>query len=446
MSKRNLGTQEAVELNILQILKLLLAKWWLVALCCLVMAGSAFGVSKYLMKPEYEASVLFHVNNLSFAEDNRFSNGDMDASKSLVQTYMVILNAHQTLDHLIEQAEVDLTAGQVSEMLSAKAVKRTEMLRITVTGTDPQDVGRLAQAIAVEFPKRVEQILVGSRATLAENPRVPTRPSGPNAKRNMVSAGLSGFVLGCSLVLLRAMFDVTLRREEQLTELLDYPLLARIPEHSGDENSRGIVGNRLKTQGQEGYKTLRTGLEYVLPQKKDARVVGMSSAMVVEGKTTSAANLAFSLSQLDRRVLLLECDLRRPSLHEKLPLFGGPGLSEYLCGQAALAEVVRLCTLRGGSFHVIRAGRVPPNPSELLNAKRMENLIKLLRQEYDDIILDLPPVGEVSDALTAAKYTDGMLLVVRRNYCNSLLLRAAVRQFEEMQAKILGIVLNCAEK
>lgn len=446
MSKRNPGTQEAVELNILQILKLLLAKWWLVALCCLVMAGSAFGVSKYLMKPEYKASVLFYVNNLSFAEDNRVSGGDMDASKSLVQTYMVILNTRQTLDQLIEQADVDLTADQVSEMLSAKAVKRTEMLRITVTGTDARTVGRLAQAIAAEFPGRVERILVGSRASLAEEPRIPTRPSGPSAKRNMVSAGLSGVVLGCSLVLLRAMFDVTLRREEQLTEILDYPLLARIPEHAGDENSRGMVGKRLKSRGQEGYKTLRTGLEYVLPQKKGARVVGMSSAMAGEGKSTSAANLAFALSQLDRRVLLLECDLRRPSLHEKLPLFNGPGLSEYLCGQAALEEVVSLCTLRGGSFHVVRAGRVPPNPSELLNSGRMENLIKLLRREYDDIILDLPPVGEVSDALTAAKYTDGMLLVVRRNYCDSLRLRAAVRQFEDLQAKILGIVLNCAEK
>jgi len=445
MNKHNPGTNEAVELNILQILKLLLGKWWLVASCCVLVAGVCFGVSKYLLEPKYEASVMFYVNNLSFAEDNRLSGSDVDASKSLVETYRVILSTRQMLDELIEQAEVDLSAEQVEEMISAAAVDRTGMLQVNVTGPDAETVYRLARAIGEGFPGKVEQILTGSGASLAEPARMPYRPSSPNVLRNTVSGALFGFVLGCSLILLRALFDVTLRREKQLTELLDYPLLARIPEHAGDGGGRSMVGQRLKNQDQEGYKTLRTGLEYALAHVEGSRAVGVSSAMAGEGKSTSAANLAFVLSQLNRRVVLLECDLRRPSLHEKLPLSDGPGLSEYLCGQAALEDVIRPCTLRGGSFFTVRAGRVPPNPSELLNSRRMETLIQQLRKEYDDIILDLPPVGEVSDALNAARYTDGTVLVVRRNYCNSLRLRAAVRQFEALEARILGIVLNCAE-
>lgn len=445
MNRQNPGSAEAVELNIVQILKLLLRRWRVIVLCTLLLAGAAFGASRYLMVPKYEASVLFYVNNLSFAEDDRISGSDMDASKSLVQTYMVILSTRQTLDQVIRQATVDLTADQVEEMLSAEAVEQTELLKVTVTGTDAATVGRLAQAIGTVFPERVGQIITGSYTSLAEPARMPTKPSSPNVTRNTVSGGLSGFVLGCSLVLLQAMFDVVLRREKDLAELLDYPLLARVPEQSGDARGRSVVGHRLKPQGQEAYKTLRTGLEYALAHVEGARVVGVTSAMAGEGKSTSAANLAYAVSQLDRRVLLMECDLRRPSLHEKLSLSDGPGLSEYLSGQADLDTVLRLCTLRGGSFWAVRAGRVPPNPSELLDSRRMEELIEGLRRKFDYIILDLPPVGEVSDALTTAKYTDGTLLVVRRNYCSSLRLRAAARQFEAVEARILGTLFNCAE-
>lgn len=445
MKKHNPDTNEAVELNILQILTLLLRKWWLVVLCCLFIAGSCFGVSKYLLVPKYESSVLIYVNNLSFAEDNRLSGSDIDASQSLVETYMVILNTHQMLSQLISQAEVELSVEQVGDMISASTVKGTGMLRVKVTGTDAETVYRLAQAIGTEFPGKVEQILTGSGAALAEPARMPYRPISPNVMRNTVSGAMSGFVMGCSLLLLYAMFDLTLRREEQLTEILNYPVLARIPEHASDGTGRNMVGQRLSPKGQEGYKTLRTSLEYALAHAKGSRVVSVSSAMAGEGKSTSAANLAFALSQLNRRVLLLECDLRRPSLHEKLPLSAGPGLSEYLCGQAVLEDVIRLCDLRDGSFFAVRAGRVPPNPSELLNSQRMEELIRQLRRDFDDIILDLPPVGEVSDALNVAQYSDGTVLVVRRNYCNTQRLRAAVRQFEDLDARILGVVLNCAE-
>ena len=446
MNKHDPGTNEAVELNINRILKLVLGKWWLVLLCAVVTAGACFGVSKYILKPKYEASVMIYINNLSFAEDNRLSGSDIEASKSLVDTYVVLLDTRQMLDQLISQAGVDLTARQVETMISTTTVDRTGMLKIKVTGGDPQTVYHLAQAIGTVFPRQVEKILMGSAASLAEPARLPVQPSSPNVMRNTVSGALCGFVLACSLILLQSLFDVTVRGEKQLAELLDYPLLARIPEHTGDSNGRNMVGPRLKPREQEGYKTLRTALGFALPQIQGARVVGVSSAMAGEGKSTSAANLAFALSQLDRRVLLLECDLRRPSLHEKLPLSQGPGLSEYLCGQAAPEDVIRLCDLRGGRFSVARAGRVPPNPSELLNSQRMEEMIHRLRREYDDIILDLPPVGEVGDALSVARYTDGTVLVVRRNYCDSLRLRAAVRQFEAVKARILGVVLNCAGK
>jgi capsular exopolysaccharide synthesis family protein len=195
----------------------------------------------------------------------------------------------------------------------------------------------------------------------------------------------------------------------------------------------------------EAYKLLRTKLQFSFADETHTcRVIGVSSAMTGEGKSLTAVNLAYSLSQLGRRVLLIDCDMRRPSICDKLPIHNDPGLSEFLSGQAQAENLIQFCGLEEdkSAFHVIASGRVPPNPMELLSSSRMAKSLTKLRNSYDYIILDLPPVGEVGDALAVAKYTDGLLMVVRQDYCNRLALSAALRQFEFVDTKILGVIFN----
>ena len=137
--------------------------------------------------------------------------------------------------------------------------------------------------------------------------------------------------------------------------------------------------------------------------------------------------------------------MRRPTLAEKMGLLKQPGLSNYLTRQCHLDELVQVCELKTGEnpFHVISAGQNPPNPIELLSSARMKKALDGMRQTYDYVILDLPPVGEVSDAMAVANQTDGILLVVRQNYCDRQVLSEAVRQFDFINSKILGIVFNC---
>ena len=124
------------------------------------------------------------------------------------------------------------------------------------------------------------------------------------------------------------------------------------------------------------------------------------------------------------------------------------GLSGYLSGQHGAESLIQMCGLKENTqaFHVITSGQNPPNPVELLSSARMAQMLTQLRARYDYIILDLPPIGEVSDALTVAKETDGVLLVVRQEYCSRNLLSKAVRQFEFVESRILGIVYNCASE
>jgi capsular exopolysaccharide synthesis family protein len=140
--------------------------------------------------------------------------------------------------------------------------------------------------------------------------------------------------------------------------------------------------------------------------------------------------------------------MRRPTLAEKLGILKYPGLSNYLTRQCSLNDLLQVCELKKGenAFHVISAGQNPPNPVELLSSERMKKALTAMSQAYDYVILDLPPVGEVSDAMAIAKETDGILLVVRQNYCDRNVLADAIHQFEFIQAKTLGIVFNCTRE
>jgi capsular exopolysaccharide synthesis family protein len=207
-----------------------------------------------------------------------------------------------------------------------------------------------------------------------------------------------------------------------------------------------FVGSDISFAAAEAYKLLRTKLQFSFADDNDCRIIGVSSALSGEGKSLSAINLAHTLSQLDKRTLLIDCDMRRPSLSTKLPIVKVPGLSNYLSGQSTLENLFQYCGIKNEeeAFTVIAAGRNPPNPVELLTSAKMGNMLQSLRKAYDYIILDLPPVGEVSDALAVAKYTDGVLLVARQNYGNRIEFTSAVRQFEFIDARILGVIYNCA--
>ena len=205
-----------------------------------------------------------------------------------------------------------------------------------------------------------------------------------------------------------------------------------------------MVGQGMSFAASEAYKLLRTKLQFSFAGDGECRVIGVSSAMAGEGKSLSSINVAYSMSQLGKKVLLIDCDMRRPSLATKLKIEKYPGLSNYLTGLNELNELLQNCGIEGeeDAFQVVTAGRNPPNPVELLSSTKMSDLLVSLRQTYDYVILDLPPVGEVSDALALAKEMDGLLLVVRQNYCNRLAVRSAVRQFAFMDSRILGVVYN----
>ena len=458
------------ELDVRRLFSLLCRKAWLIGLTAVICAVLTFLVSFYFITPQYESSTMFYVNNsgggLSLESiTSSISSGDITSRQELVKSYIIILESGQTLRDVMDYANVNMTEEELRDMIKAEAVNNTEIFRVTVSSPDPEEAKRIADAVAVILPKRISTIINNTSAAIVDPAVIATEPSSPSYAGNTLLGLLVGLVLCVTVIVLRELFDVIIRSEEDIQLCCPHPVLSAVPDmtvqskggyYYRESNRRKIgvqpaketvlVGGGISFAASEAYKLLRTKLQFSFVDDNDCHIIGVSSAMAGEGKSLSSVNLAYSLAQLDKRVLLIDCDMRRPSLSAKLPIKKLPGLSNYLTRQVGMDEIIQ--TYGNGdeeyAFNVIAAGRNPPNPIELLNSGRMRKALDQLRGAYDYIILDLPPVGEVSDALVVSKLVDGILLVVRQNYCNRNLLSAAVKQFTFVETRILGVVMNCA--
>jgi capsular exopolysaccharide synthesis family protein len=197
----------------------------------------------------------------------------------------------------------------------------------------------------------------------------------------------------------------------------------------------------LNFAASEAYKLLRTNLIFSASFDTECRIIGVTSALRGEGKSTTSLNLAYSLAEGGNKTLFIEADMRIPVVAEVLQIPKEPGLSHLLAGLNDLKEAVKFSGLVD-NLAVITAGEIPPNPSEMLSSKRMEQVVEVLSKSFDYIIVDLPPVTAVSDALAVSRLLSGMLVVVRRDYCDQHALAETIRQMELMDVKVLGFVFN----
>ena len=202
-----------------------------------------------------------------------------------------------------------------------------------------------------------------------------------------------------------------------------------------------IVDKKPKSITAESYRTLRTNIQYS-SFDKEIRVIVVTSSEAGEGKSTTAGNLAISFSQAQKKTIIIDCDLRKPSLHKKFKISNMTGLSDLLKGRENLGETVHAFN---EYLDVLTSGKIPPNPSEMLGSRAMEHLIQSLKNEYEMIILDSAPLQAVTDAQILSTKADGTILVVRAEKTKRDSVRQAKELLKKVDANILVVVLNGVE-
>lgn len=292
---------------------------------------------------------------------------------------------------------------------------------------------------------RIAKASTISNINIVDPAIAPDLPIKPQKKKNLLLGLLVGCMLGVGLAFFQEYLDDTVKDAEEAKRLLGFPHLATIPhiDRGSDERRSGaeaiVSHTEPRSSVAEAFRSLRTGLHFSAINR-DKRVLVFTSSFPGEGKSTVSANLAITIAQTDARVLLIDCDMRRSSLHDKLRVDKLPGLSEVLAGDIEFAAAVH--TTEVPNLHLLAAGTTPPNPSELLGSVVMRDLLDRLREEYDQIIIDAPPVLAVTDAPVLTTLADIVLVVMETARVPA---KAAGRMREllgAVQAPVAGLVIN----
>jgi succinoglycan biosynthesis transport protein ExoP len=288
--------------------------------------------------------------------------------------------------------------------------------------------------------------------------RIPTMPSEPNIPRNLSFALVLGVISGVGLAFVLENMDNTVRTPEQATLLSALPSLGMIPLGSSTSN-RGsgkrlaltaaqevvetVTQGRPQSQMAESYRALRTSL-LLSNLGAPPKVIMVTSARPQEGKTTTSINTSIVLAQKGVRVLLIDADLRRPSVHKTLGMGPRSGLSNVLTGSATVQQTITVSPILPNLF-IMPAGTPPPNPAELLASSNMRDLITELRGQYDHIVIDTPPTLSVTDAVVLSPRADATILVIRSGQTTKQALRRARDILMQVNAHVAGVLLNAVD-
>lgn len=212
----------------------------------------------------------------------------------------------------------------------------------------------------------------------------------------------------------------------------------------------GKICEYMTYSGKEAFKRLRTNVLIALGDngEKKCRIIGVTSAQPSEGKSIVSVNLAYTLAELGKSVLIIDGDMRRPAVHDIVGANLSPGVSDILTGKTGLNEsIVRYkSTADGTVFDMIPGGEIPDHPAELLNSNRFGKMLEVVSTVFDYVVVDLPPVNAVVDAVTVSKYVDGLVVVIREDHCPRYVLTECIEQLRYAKANILGFVMNgCVE-
>ena len=373
--------------------------------------------------------------------------------------YSQALGNENRLRDMLESKRSEVTRQNNDSLFYAGLNTEVESLRTLISTLTAQQ--KTTQVSTMLSGLKTSNIKIVDRAL------VPDEPSSPNVKRNLIVAFLLGLLLGVGLAFAAHFLDNTIKNPEDLDKLTGLPSLGLIPHFSprdtggkgvyaaayGDAGSQSLEAARIseielinhlfpKISIAEDYRNVRTSILFSRIDS-DQRVIAFTSTQPQEGKSATIANIAISFAQMGERVLAVDADLRKPRLHKIFQVRNAVGLSDVLTGRVDLAEAVQKTPI--AHFSLLPSGPHPPNPAELLNSKKMKELLSIVRESYEIILVDLPPVLAVVDPVIVAAMADMTILVLKTGKTTRKPLLRAIDQLAKAKARIAGVIFNDAE-
>ena len=377
-------------------------------------------------------------------------------AKSRATSYVAIATSRATAQAVIDKLGLPDTPASLAGRITVVQPLDTVLLKITATAGTPQQAQQLAdawvralaaQVKSIEDPKGIGQ--AGTPEVVpVESAALPTAPSSPNPTRNLALGALLGLILAGGYVAQRHSVDRKLRTKEDVEAKFRVNVVGSVPDtevlmHGAWERPRiavdGEAGDPAVGPASEAFRKLRTNMMY-MNVDNPPRVVVVTSPMPGDGKSTVAANLAAAIDASGQKVVLVDGDLRRPSVATWFGLVEGVGLTDVLAGRIPWEDALQTTTAHP-HLRILGAGSIPPNPSELLGSQSMQQLMKKLSVDAI-VVIDAPPLLPVTDAAVLAAAADGAFVVVSAGKTQDTQLATALSHLEAVEATALGVILN----
>lgn len=395
---------------------------------------------------------LFATYNAASADSNvNEQNTGSSYIMSQIQSYPALVKTQVVLRPVIDDLHLDKSVSTLASEITVTNPANTAFINISVTELDAEQAAKIANSIASSLSNVIEKSLYSSgqdssiKLTVVEAAQLPSAPSSPKWTLNVLVGIVAGIILGIIAGLLKDVFSKTVQDEDEAGELIDAPIIGRVPEDDLLNSPTPVIISEPGSPIAEDFRRIRTNLSFSTPvEGTNCRLVIVTSAGASEGKTTTSVNIAVALAEDGSRVLLIDADLRHPSVARKIDIDGSAGLTHVLSGQAAVKDVIQ--RYWKPNLHVIPAGPKPPNASTLLNSPLMTTLVANAMQQYDYIIIDTAPMVVANDAVIFMKQGGTLEMVCRRDQTLKRDLREIADELETLDMPVTGVIINCAKE
>jgi polysaccharide biosynthesis transport protein len=413
---------------------------WLIAGATLLCAAAAL-VTSLATIPVYQATAKLLV--VAKTEPGGGTTSAYEGallSQQLVKSFAQILESRATAEAALRLDPQPFTARQLQAKIQAEPITETLLINLSVDDTDRVRARRLTNSLARAFIQTAPSLQSGSalRVSLVEPALTPTEPVRPRTKLNVALGLALGLMLGIGLGFLREFLDRSVKTPEELEAATGVPVIGAILPFKAAKQPIPVAAEPRAAAG-EAFRKLRTNFAFLGVDRASLCCV-VTSPAAADGKSTVAANLAIAIAQAGQRVVLVDADLRKPSLHQIFGLHQRVGITTVLLDHA---DVHNALQHPGPDLPaVLTSGQLPPNPSELLGSRRMQQLIEELRGAFDIVLVDCAPLLPVTDPMVVSRFADGILLIARAAVTTRDQAQAARNACVKAGATVFGTVLN----